>query len=48
MNDFTALGIFFVCLLSTLGLVRACDGLRPREQTRNEPGASTATKESRS
>ncbi len=50
MNDLTALGILFACLLSTLGLVRACDWLRPpqpREQARNESGTSVLTKESR-
>lgn len=50
MNDLTALGMFFACLFSTLGLVWACDWLRPstvRERARNESGTSDLTKESR-
>lgn len=50
MNDLTALAVFFACLLATLGLVRACDWLRPptsREQTPVDPDGGGSLKESR-
>jgi hypothetical protein len=47
MNDLTAVGVFFACLISTLGLVRACDWLRPQEHARQESGTSVQRKESR-
>ena len=47
MNDLSAIGVFFACLIATLGLVRVCDWLRPHEQARKDSGAGTLTKEAR-
>lgn len=47
MNDLSALGIFFACLIGTLGLVRACEWLRPREQRKSEPASSGEPTEAR-
>ncbi|MBY0112920.1 MAG: hypothetical protein K2Y21_08870 [Phycisphaerales bacterium] len=47
MTDISALGIFFACLISTLGLVRACDALRPRDGTRTPSVPNAASKEPR-
>jgi hypothetical protein len=44
MNDVTALGIFFACLLATLGLLRVCEALLPRDKPR-AAGSSALTKE---
>ncbi|MBY0310704.1 MAG: hypothetical protein K2W85_01400 [Phycisphaerales bacterium] len=60
MNDLTAVGVFFACLIATLGLVRVCDWLRPPtppqphvpaprgEQATGHSGSSAISKESRS
>lgn len=50
MNDLTAVGIFFACLIATLGLVRVCEWLRPptpREQASDRSGVGALTKEAR-
>ncbi len=42
MNDLAAISIFLGCFLATLGLVRVCEWLRPREQARpDRPAALT-------
>jgi hypothetical protein len=53
MNDLTAIGLFFACLIATFGLVRVCEWLRPQvpaprgEQATDNSGSSALTKESR-
>lgn len=50
MNDIAVLGIFFACVLSTLGLVRGCEWLRPTSllaQPRKESRATTLVAEER-
>lgn len=47
MNDLITLGIFFACLIVTIGLLRVCEWLRPREQTRGDSGPGAMTKEAR-
>ncbi len=50
MNDLAVLGIFFACLVSTLGLVRACEWLAPTSllaQPRKESGSPTRGAEER-
>lgn len=53
MNDLTAVGLFFACLIATLGLVRVCEWLGPRapalrgEQATGNSGSSALTKEAR-
>lgn len=42
MNDLTSIGIFLACLFSTVGLLRLCEGLRPREQARNDAAPDSA------
>jgi hypothetical protein len=40
MNDLTAIGLFFACLIATLGLVRVCEWLQPHlPAPRGEPAA---------
>lgn len=38
MNDLTAVGIFFCCVIGTLGLVRVCEWLKPRDRARDDSG----------
>lgn len=45
MNDLAAISIFLGCILTTLGLVRACDWLRPRDQAQAGQGTATLTRE---
>lgn len=56
MNDLTAVGLFFACLIATFGLVRVCEWLRPPtphvpalrvEQGTGDSGSSALTREAR-
>jgi hypothetical protein len=47
MNDVTALGIFFGCLIATFALLRACDWLLPREQPKGDEAHAALGKEPR-
>jgi len=53
MNDLTAVGLFFACLIATIGLVRICEWLRPQvaaprgEQDTGNSGSTAPTKEAR-
>jgi hypothetical protein len=53
MNDLTAVGLFFGCLVATLGLVRVCEWLRPHvpalrgDQATGNSGSSALTEEAR-
>jgi hypothetical protein len=53
MNDLTAVGLFFACLIATLGLVRVCEWLRPHvpalrgEQATGNSGSGALAKEAR-
>gem|GEM_PF-4854610 len=53
MNDLTAVGLFFTCLIATLGFVRVCEWLRPHvpalrgEQATGNSGSGALTKEAR-
>lgn len=53
MNDLIAVGLFFACLVATLGLVRVCEWLRPHvpaprgEQASGNSGSIELIKEAR-
>jgi hypothetical protein len=47
MNDLTAVGIFFGCLIATFALLRACEWLLPREQPRGDTDTAVLRKEPR-
>ncbi len=47
MDDITSLGIFIACFICTLGLVRACEWLKPHERARSAPATSAPAQESR-
>ncbi len=40
MSDFAAIGWFVGCVVATLGLIRACEWLRPRSVSGGAGGAA--------